>query len=246
MLRSGNPSLDDSTFLKESYPQVGWWAPESSKMTMDGVINKSALLLSIATISAFFGIFIIGFVWPLVASLWVIGVVMLIWINVTRNCNPVVLSTYAVVQGLLVGSITFIFEYFYPGIALQAVAVTFCIFAGILGLYKSGLIPWNENMRIAVAGATLGVFILYIVSFFGIFAGFQIPYIFSSGPIGILWSLFVIALCSFNIVSDFDFIENGVESGAPKELEWRAAFGLLVCLLWLYVEVLYLLAKLRE
>ena len=173
---------------------MGWWAPESSKMTMDGVINKSTLLLSIATISAFFGIFIIGFVWSLVASLWVIGVVMLIWINVTRNCNPVVLSTYAVVQGLLVGSITFIFEYFYPGIALQAVAVTFCIFAGILGLYKSGLIPWNENMRIAVAGATLGVFILYIVSFIGIFAGFQIPYIFSSGPIGILSSLFVIAL----------------------------------------------------
>ena len=246
MLRSGNPSLNDSTFFEESYAKQGWWSPESSKMTMDGVINKSALLLSIATISAFFGIFVIGFVWPLVASLWVIGVIMLIWINMTGNCNPVVLSIYAIIQGLLVGSITFIFEYFYPGIALQAVAVTFCIFAGILGLYKSGLIPWNENMRIAVYGATLGVFILYIISFIGIFVGFQIPYIFSSGPIGILWSLFVITLCSFNIVSDFDFIENGVAAGAPKELEWRAAFGLLVCLLWLYVEVLYLLAKLRE
>ena len=91
MLRSGNPSLNDSTFLEESYAKQGWWSPESSKMTMDGVINKSAFLLSIATISAFFGIFIIGFVWPLVASLWAIGVIMLIWINVTGNCNPVVL-----------------------------------------------------------------------------------------------------------------------------------------------------------
>jgi uncharacterized YccA/Bax inhibitor family protein len=116
----------------------------------------------------------------------------------------------------------------------------------MLLIYRAGLIAWDRNLAIAVFSSLLAIILIYIVSFLGMFLGFEVPYIHGSGNIGIAFSLFVIGIGALCLVADFDFIEKGVERGAPKQLEWRAAFGLMVTLVWLYLEILKLLAKLRS
>ena len=129
------------------------------------------------------------------------------------------------------------------GIGIVAAFITFTILGVMLTIYRMGLIHWDENTRIAVNSAVLAILVIYIVSFIGSFVGFQVPYIHGAGPLGIAFSVFVVGIASFCLASDFDFIERGVLSGSPKELEWRAAFGLMVTLTWLYFEILRLLAK---
>lgn len=112
--------------------------------------------------------------------------------------------------------------------------------------YKTGLIKATENFKLGVVAATGGIFLIYVVSIMlGLF-GATIPYIHESGIIGIGFSLFVVVIAALNLVLDFDFIESGAASGAPKFMEWYAAFGLMVTLVWLYIEVLILLVKLRS
>tara|TARA_B100000003_G_C10841326_1_gene335141 strand:- start:328 stop:690 length:363 start_codon:yes stop_codon:yes gene_type:complete len=110
-------------------------------------------------------------------------------------------------------------------------------------IYRAGLIRWDRNTRIAVMSSLFAILLIYLISFIGAIFGFQIPFIHSAGPIGILFSLFVIGIGALCLVADFDFIERGVQMGAPKQLEWRAAFGLMITLIWLYLEILELLAK---
>jgi len=135
----------------------------------------------------------------------------------------------------------------YPGIANQAIALTFGILAALLFLYKSKLIAATENFRLGVFSATFGILIVYvlnlILSFFGI--SFIGP-LFGNGLSGIIFSVFVVGIASMNLVLDFDFIEKGAEQGAPKYMEWYAAFGLMITLIWLYIEILNLLMKLRS
>ena len=114
----------------------------------------------------------------------------------------------------------------------------------MLTIYRAGLISWSKNLQIAVYSSLLAIFTIYLVSFIGFFLGFKVPYIHEASPLGIVFSIFVIGIASLCLVADFDFIERGVERGAPKQLEWRAAFGLMVTLIWLYLEILELLAKL--
>ena len=119
------------------------------------------------------------------------------------------------------------------------------ILGAMIMIYRAGLIAWDENTRIAVTSALVAIILIYIVSIIGSVSGwYAVPYIHGSGPIGILFSLFVIGIGALCLVADFDFIERGVQRGAPKQLEWRAAFGLMVTLIWLYLEILKLLAKL--
>ena len=132
-----------------------------------------------------------------------------------------------------------------PGIGILAALLTFMILGAMIMIYRAGLIAWDENTRIAVTSALVAIILIYIVSIIGSISGwYAIPYIHGSGPIGILFSLFVIGIGALCLVADFDFIERGVQRGAPKQLEWRAAFGLMVTLIWLYLEILKLLAKL--
>ena len=155
---------------------------------------------------------------------------------------------YALSQGIFLGGITMIFETQFPGIAIQAIGLTFGILASLLFCYKSGIIKPTENFRLMVFSATVGIGIVYLVSIlinlFG--SGEQVMMIHSSGPVGIGFSLFVVGIASLNLVLDFDFIEEGAEQGMPKYMEWYGAFSLMVTLIWLYMEILRLLAKLRR
>ena len=128
---------------------------------------------------------------------------------------------------------------------MNAVALTFGILCALLMAYKSGLIQPTENFKLGVAAATGGIFLVYMINLVLGFFGHQIPYLHNSGPIGIGISVFIVIIAALNLVLDFDFIEEGAEKGAPKYMEWYGAFGLVVTLVWLYLEILHLLAKLQ-
>jgi uncharacterized YccA/Bax inhibitor family protein len=155
---------------------------------------------------------------------------------------------YALSQGLFLGGITVIFEAQYPGIAIQAIGLTFGTLASLLVCYKTGIIKPTENFKLMIVSATAGIGLLYMVNIgmlmFG--GGEGIGFIHSSGLMGIGFSLFVVAIAALNLVLDFDFIEQGSENGLPKHMEWFGAFSLMVTLVWLYLEILRLLAKIRN
>jgi uncharacterized YccA/Bax inhibitor family protein len=153
---------------------------------------------------------------------------------------------YAALEGLALGGISAVFESRYPGIVSQAVFLTFGTLAALLIAYRSGWIKATENFKLGVVAATGGIFFVYLISFVLSFFGVSIPLIHGSGVFGILFSLFVVVIAALNLVLDFDFIEQGAEQGAPKYMEWFAAFGLMVTLIWLYLEILRLLSKLQQ
>ena len=153
---------------------------------------------------------------------------------------------YAAFQGMALGGITFFYEVQFPGIAIQAIGLTFGILASLLFCYKSGLIKPTENFRLMVVSATMGIMLLYFVSFIMSLFGSGIGFIHSNGLFGIGLSLFIVGIASLNLVLDFDYIEDGADRGLPKYMEWYGAFSLMVTLIWLYLEILRLLAKLRS
>ncbi len=254
-MRSGNPVLKDSTFLDLSSGTV--YPGSANAMTLNGTVNKTGLMLLMLTLTA-------AFSWSQAvvqtpdgpqlapgAMLYILGggiggfVLALITVF-KKEWSPVLAPAYALVEGLFLGAISAFFEARYPGIVLQAVMLTFGTLFSLLFAYRSGLIKATENFKLGVAAATGGIFLIYLASFvLGLF-DIKVPYIHESGIIGIGFSLFVVVIAALNLVLDFDFIESGVEAGAPKYMEWFGAFGLMVTLVWLYVEFLRLLAKLRD
>ena len=163
-----------------------------------------------------------------------------------RHLAPYTTPIYALLEGLALGGISRFFETLYPGIVNQAVFLTFGTLAALLFAYRSGLIKPTENFKLGIVAATGGIFFVYIISFIlGLF-GVQVPLIHSNSNFGILFSFGVVVIAALNLVLDFDFIEEGAEIGAPKYMEWFGAFGLLVTLIWLYLEILHLLAKLQS
>jgi uncharacterized YccA/Bax inhibitor family protein len=154
--------------------------------------------------------------------------------------------SYAVIEGLLLGTLSRMLNSELPGIGSQALMLTFGIAAAMLFIYKAKIIEVTKNFRIAVTAATLGVAFLYLVSLFGRFIGFEVPYLHDNSAAGIAVSLAIVALAAANLALDFDFVETGVRDAYPQRYEWIAAFGLVVTLAWLYVEVLRLLSKIRS
>jgi len=161
---------------------------------------------------------------------------------------PFTAPLYALLEGLFLGAFSVYVQSMFPDvpIVLQAVALTFGTFFALLLAYTSGLIKATENFKLGVVAATGGIFVAYMLSFVLGFFGVEVPLIHSSGLMGIGFSVFVIIIAALNLVLDFDFIENGAERGAPKYMEWYGAFGLLVTLVWLYIEFLRLLMKLNS
>ncbi|MEO8353673.1 MAG: Bax inhibitor-1/YccA family protein, partial [Chthoniobacteraceae bacterium] len=153
---------------------------------------------------------------------------------------------YALVEGVFLGGISAIYEAQFGGIVFQAVLMTFGTLFALLAAYQTGLIKATENFKLGIVAATGGIFMVYIASIVLGFFGIQIPGIFGNGTVGILFSVVVVIIAALNLVLDFDFIEQGAEVGAPKYLEWYGAFGLMVTLVWLYLEILRLLSKLRS
>ncbi len=163
-----------------------------------------------------------------------------------KTAAPITAPIYAAVEGILLGILSAFYEMQFPGLVFQAILLTFGTLFALLFAYRSGLIKATENFKLGIVAATGGIALIYLVTFVLGFFGVSIPFIHGSGTIGILFSLFVVVIAALNLVLDFDFIENGTQRGAPKYMEWYAAFGLLVTLIWLYIELLRLLSKLRS
>jgi len=235
--RSGNPVFGNK--FNQSQGFVG-----SERMTLDGTVNKTGILLGLCFFGAIiswnipnpllmFGGALVGFGLAMYTSF------------VPRNAG-ITAPIYAFLKGLFLGGISLVLEMQYPGIAIQAVGLTFGTLASLLFFYKSGLIKPTENYRLMIFSATFAIMILYLVNFVMSFFGAGIGFIHSNGIFGIGFSLFVVGVAALNLVLDFDFIEQGAENSLPKYMEWYGAFSLMVTLIWLYLEILRLLAKLRS
>jgi uncharacterized YccA/Bax inhibitor family protein len=242
-MRSGNPALTADTFRDAGRVSM------QDSMTVEGAVNKTALTLLITTASA-------AYVWNrfftgqpvqgLMLGGMIGGLVVALITIFKKTAAPVTTPLYGALEGLLLGGLSATFEARYPGIVIQAVALTFGTLFALLAAYKSKMIAVTENFRLGLTAATGAICLVYLVGLVLSFFGIRIPLIHESGPVGILFSLFVVGVAAFNLVLDFDFIERGAESGAPKYMEWYAAFGLIVTLVWLYLEILRLLAKLQD
>jgi len=236
--RSGNPAFTKN-FGGSTYD-----IPLEERMTLDGAVNKTGILLSLCFAGAFIG-------WNMPALLipsWIIGMI-LGFITIFRRPEKAgsTAPLYALSQGIFLGGITLFFEAQFPGIGIQAIGLTFGILASLLFCYKSGLIKPTENFRLMIFSATMGIALLYLVSILmSLFGGAGIPLIHSNGLFGIGFSIFVVSIAALNLVLDFDFIEDGADKGMPKYMEWYGAFSLMVTLIWLYLEILRLLAKMRS
>lgn len=250
MIRSGNPALKESTFLDLGSGTVV--SRDGAAMTLNGTVNKTGILLLLCVITA-------AFAWMQVSSpagvantgiyVWggaIGGLVLALVTTFKKTWAPVTAPLYALVEGFFLGAISAMFELRFPGIVFQAVLLTFGTLFALLFAYRSGLIKATENFKLGVVAATGGIFLVYLATIVLGFFGINIPMIHDNGIVGIGFSLFVVVIAALNLVLDFDFIENGVEQGAPKYMEWYGAFGLMVTLVWLYIEFLRLLSKLQS
>lgn len=244
-MRTANPALSASTF-------TGVAAGGHEAMTVEGTVNKTAVLLLLVVGGAFY-------TWnlffqasdPAVVTPWILGgalagFALAILTVFKKRWAPVTSPLYALCEGLFLGAVSATFEARFPGIVIQAVGLTFGTLFVLLLAYRTGVIRATENFKLGVVAATGGIALVYVVSIVLGFFGIQFPFIHESGPMGILFSLVVVVIAALNLVLDFDFIETGAARGAPRFMEWYAAFGLLVTLVWLYLEILRLLAKLKS
>lgn len=248
MMRSSNPTLSDDTFTK-----VGYSRDAADTMTISGVVYKTLILLLFVMLSA-------GFVWSKFyqsggnaasVSVWMMvgaigGLVVAVITTFKMEWAPVTAFLYAVLEGFFIGGMSSIMEASYPGIVFQAVGLTFSTLAVMLVAYQSGLIPASQGLRLGIVAATGGLALFYLVAMVLGFFSIQVPGVFGNGWVGIAFSLFAITVAALNFVLDFDFIVAGARNRAPKYMEWYAGFAMLVTLVWLYIEFLRLLSKLRE
>ena len=255
-MRSGNPVLKDSTFLDLGSGAVV--SRDAGAMTLNGTVNKTGFLLLLTVVTATFAwsqALITGpdgqpvpapglMVYMLGGAIG--GLVLALITAFKKTWAPVTAPLYALVEGFFLGAISALYNHLYEGIVFQAVLLTFGTLFALLFAYRSGLVRATENFKLGVMAATGGIFLVYLASMVLRLFGINIPFIHDSGLIGIGFSLFVVVIAALNLVLDFDFIETGVEQGAPKYMEWYGAFGLVVTLVWLYVEFLRLLAKLQS
>ncbi|MCB1191522.1 MAG: Bax inhibitor-1/YccA family protein [Leptospiraceae bacterium] len=245
-MRTSNPILQDNTFKKIAHSSAGY----GNVMTLDGTVNKVFVLFLLFLLTAAYTWHLYFTKGPEASSVFLLpgiigGLVIAITLAFKQSWAPVLAPAYAIFEGLAIGAISAFFEAIYQGIVMQAVGLTFGTMFTLLFAYKTGIIRATENFKLMVVAATGGIAIIYLVSFAMSFFGTTIPYIHQGGWIGIGFSFFVVSIAALNLVLDFDFIESGAKSGAPKFMEWYAAFGLMVTLVWLYLEILKLLAKLR-
>ena len=244
LMRTSNPALNEKAF--KGQVAIG------EAMTLQGTVNKTgALLLCVVATAAW--------TWglshsntPEAAIPWMIGGVLggfavaLVTIF-KKTWSPITAPIYALLEGLALGGISAIFEKMYPGVAIQAVGLTLGTLFVMLLAYKTGMIRATQGFKLGVIAATGGIAVLYLVEMaLSFFFHVQVLAINGSGRWGIAFSLFVVVIAALNLVLDFDMIETGVNGGAPKYMEWYGAFGLMVTLIWLYLEILRLLGKARR
>lgn len=242
---SRNPLLQEKKFAQ---------APGESAMTGTGVfsetstvagaINKTLILSAILLVTS-----VISYVMPssfLMIAGAVGGLIAVLVASFKPHTSAVSAPVYAAFEGLFVGSVSAFFAATMDGIILQAVSLTMGTLFTMLIVYKSGLIPVTDKLRTGIVMATGAVFFVYLISFIGGFFGFSIPYLHEGGMIGIGISVVIIGIAALNLLLDFDMFSKAEENGAPKYMEWFCALGLMVTLVWLYIEFLRLLSKLNR
>ena len=249
LLKTSNPALGENTFRGGGYPT---YVDAASRMTLSGTVNKTGLLLILTVASAAWtwnrflesqdpasigGLLMLGAIGGLVVAMVTIF---------KKEWSPVLAPVYALLEGLVLGGISAVTNLRYPGIAMQAVGLTFGTMFVLLFLYSSRIIKVTQKFRLGVVAATGGIFLFYLVQMILGFFGVHFMSLNGSGPLAIGISLVICAVAALNLVLDFDFIERGVNYGAPKYMEWYGAFGLMVTLIWLYLEILRLLSRTRS
>jgi uncharacterized YccA/Bax inhibitor family protein len=246
-MRTANPAFSGDTYdVRSAYAGYG------PAMTISGTVNKAGILMlcvlgtaawtwnqffttgDIASVSGYTMVGAIG------------GFIVALVTIFKKEWSPVTAPIYALLEGLFLGSLSATLEVRYPGIAIESVALTFGTCFCMLLAYRSGLIRPTQKFMMGIVAATGGIAVVYFASMLLGFFHVQIPGIFGSGPVGIIFSLVVVVIAALNLILDFNFIEQGALHGAPKYMEWYSAFGLMVTLIWLYLEIIRLLSKLRS
>ena len=252
LFKTSNPALGSNTFNGLSDSQYGGVIDAASRMTLSGTVNKTGILLVCAIATA-------GWTWhqflqtrdvadvvPLMLAGVIGGFICAMVTVFKKEWSPVTAPVYALLEGLALGGISAALDLRYPGIGIQAVSLTFGTLFVLLLAYSSGVIKVTQKFRLGIVAATGGIALFYVMEMLLSFFGVRFAAINGSGVIGIGFSLIVVAVAALNLVLDFDFIEQGVQSGAPKYMEWYGAFGIMVTLVWLYLEILRLLAKMNR
>lgn len=254
ILKPSNPALSDAVFDRETE----YARPTDTTMSLRGTVVKTGVLVAIlVAVGLVSGSLTWGFleqpysdrpIWltvGLVASM-LAALVLAIVTSAKPRWSVATAPLYAAFEGWSVGAISTFFEAQYAGLVIQAAALTVGALVALLVVYLTRIIKPTENFKLMIASATGGLMLVYGITALLALFGIKVPYLFDTGLIGIGFSIFAVAVAAFNLVLHFDFIENGVARGAPKYMEWYAGFGLLVTLVWLYIELLNLLAKLRD
>ena len=245
-MRTANPTLNENVFKTSAEASYG-----EMSMTIQGTVNKTFLLLIMVVASASFtwrmfltsGIEAV-YPWMIVGAIG--GFILALVTIFAKRWAWITAPIYGLLEGLILGGLSAMLEGVFPGIVIQAVGLTFGTLFVMLTIYKSGLIKVTDKFRIGIVAATGSIVLIYLATWILGMFGVAIPYIHGNGLIGIGFSLVVLVIAALNLVLDFDFIEMGAQVGAPKYMEWYGAFGLIVTLVWLYIEFLRLLSKLRS
>ncbi len=246
-MQSSNPALRNDIFNG-----TGRYV-QTDTMTSQGVVYKTAILLLLVILSA-------SFTWmkfvqsggnASAVSGWLMlgligGFIAALVTSFKATWAPVTAPIYALLEGLFIGGLSAVMESQYPGIVIQASMLTFGTLLAMLAAYQSGLIQATENFKLGVMAATGGIALFYLATMVLGFFGVNIPFVNQGGPLGIAFSVVVVIIAALNFVIDFDFIEQGAKKGLPKYMEWYGAFALMVTLIWLYIEILRLLSKMRD
>jgi uncharacterized YccA/Bax inhibitor family protein len=246
-MRSSNPALMSNTF--SGFGLV----TESNAMTIRGTVTKTGLLLLLVLLPAAWtwNLFIKSGGNPASVSTWMMigligGFILSLVTIFKKEWAPLTAPAYAVMEGLFLGGVSAMFEMSYSGIVIQAVSLTFATLFVMLVAYQTGIVRATEGFKLGVVAATGGIALVYLVSFVLSLFGFDMSMIYGNGLFGILFSVFVVVIAALNFVLDFDFIQQGARAGVPKYMEWYGSFALMVTLIWLYIEILRLLSKIRS
>lgn len=252
LMKTSNPALGQNTFRNLSDARYGGMVDVTDRMTLNGTVNKTGILLVCALVTA-------AWTWHLflesrdladIAPQMLLGVfgglICAVVTTFKKEWAPVTAPLYALLEGLALGGFSAIFELRYPGIGVQAVGLTFGTLFALLFLYRTRVIRVTDKLRLGIFAATGGIALFYLLEMVLGFFGVQFLAINGAGALGIGFSLIVVGIAALNLVLDFDFIEQGVQFGAPRYMEWYGAFGIMVTLVWLYIEILRLLSKMRS
>ena len=240
---SSNPMLKEESF-KPKYDSSGMMISNDGNMTANGAVNKTILLFALLLITSS-----ISYMMPSNFLLFVGAgglFVSFLAVGFKPHLAPYIAPMYALLHGLFVGTVTARYAYQFDGLVIQAVGLTFGTLAMMLMIYKSGIIKVTDKFRMGVSMAVGAVMLFYLVGWIGHMFDFQLPFIHDTGIMGIGFTAVIIVIASLNLLLDFDTFEKGEKEGAPAYMEWAAAMGLVFTIVWLYVEFLRLLSKLRD